>query len=200
MGRLGTVEIDLIHFQQSEIALAFLGGADASRDRVAGAQTEAPDLAGRDVNVIRTGQIGTVPRTQEAVAVLQDLHHAISGNLIPVLGGLLEDREDDVLFAGAGGAFDIHRLSQSDKLGCGHFFQVGQIHARLLRGRSALGLEGLNGWREPIRGFGSVGFGNRWSRVTPGLERHDCWRHLFSLWGDKAPCPGGGLLASGHSW
>ena len=40
---------------------------------VAGTQTETPDLARRDIDVIRSSQVGAVCRPQKAEAVLQDL-------------------------------------------------------------------------------------------------------------------------------
>ena len=59
-------EVDVLDLQQGKVALAFLGRADLAGDRVAGAQVEAPDLRGRDVDVVRTGQVVVIRRAQES--------------------------------------------------------------------------------------------------------------------------------------
>jgi len=59
---------------------------ESAADRVAGPQVETADLAGRDVDVVGTGQIGTVGGAQEAEAVLQDFQHAVAGDVLAALG------------------------------------------------------------------------------------------------------------------
>ena len=78
---LRVLEIDRVDLEQGEIALALLGAADLALDRVAGAQAEAADLRGRDIDVVRAGQVVGVGRAQEAEAVLQDLDHAVADDL-----------------------------------------------------------------------------------------------------------------------
>jgi len=94
---LGRLEVDLRHLQQREVALAFLGRADAAGDGIAGAQIEAPDLAGRDVDVIRAGEIGGVLGAQEAITILQDFQDAVAIDLIAVLGNCLEHAKNHIL-------------------------------------------------------------------------------------------------------
>jgi hypothetical protein len=78
LGRSKLISLDL---QQREVALAVLRRADLAGDGVAGAQVEAADLAGRDVDVVGAGQVGAVRRAQEAEAVLQDFEHAVAGDV-----------------------------------------------------------------------------------------------------------------------
>ena len=79
--RLGRLEVDRLDPQQREVALALLGRPDLAADRVAGAQVEAPDLRRRDVDVVGARQVVLVRRAQEAVAVGQDLEHALGEDL-----------------------------------------------------------------------------------------------------------------------
>ena len=51
------VMIDLADLQQCKIAFPVFGRPDKAGNGVAGPQTEAPDLAGRDVNVVGACQV-----------------------------------------------------------------------------------------------------------------------------------------------
>ena len=127
-GAFGLAEIDLAHFQQGEIALAVLGRANLAGDGVAGAQVEATDLAGGDIDVVRAGQVGGIGRPQEAEAVLQDFQHAVTVDVLATLGMALEDRKDNVLLARTGHALQAHILGDVDEF-LGRFgFQIGKIH------------------------------------------------------------------------
>ena len=90
---LRILEIDRIDLEQREIALAFLRAADQALDGVAGAQAEAADLRGRDVNIVGTGEIIRVGRAQKAEAVLQHLDDAFADDLDLAAGELLQNRE-----------------------------------------------------------------------------------------------------------
>ena len=80
-GLLGVFEVDRVDLEQREIALAFLRAADLALDGVAGAQAEAADLRGRDVDVVGAGQVVRFRRAQEAEAVLQHLDDAFADDL-----------------------------------------------------------------------------------------------------------------------
>src|SRR5579862_9659994 len=54
-GDLGIFKVDGFDFDESEVALAVLGGTHLAGDGVAGAQVELADLRGRDVDVVGTG-------------------------------------------------------------------------------------------------------------------------------------------------
>ena len=74
--RFGIVEIDLGDLGQREVALAVLGAADLAFDRVAGAQAEAADDVGRDIDVVGPGEIIGLGAAQEAEAVVEHLDGA----------------------------------------------------------------------------------------------------------------------------
>src|SRR5205807_882571 len=125
---LGRIEVDLADLQQREIALAVLRRADQAGDGVAGAQVEAADLAGAHVNVVGTGEVGTVGGAQEAEAVLQDLEHTVAVDVLAIAGVRLQDREDDVLLARAGQTLQAHRFGLLDQLVDGPGLELGEVH------------------------------------------------------------------------
>jgi len=133
-GFLGRLEIDGVHLDEREVPLAFLGRANLAGDGVAGAQIESPDLRRRDVDVVRARQIVVLGRAQKAETVGQALEHAF-GKDQPALFGLgLEDLEDQLLLAQAGGAGDPHILGYLVELLDAHVFQLDQVQ----RGGSVL--------------------------------------------------------------
>jgi hypothetical protein len=67
------VAVDVLDLEEREIALALLRGPHLAEDRVTGAQVEALDLRGTDVDVVGPVQVVPVLRAQEAVAFGQDL-------------------------------------------------------------------------------------------------------------------------------
>ena len=105
-GFLGRLEVDRVDLDQREVALAFLGRADLAGDGVAGAQVEAADLRGRDVDVVGAGQVVVLGRAQEAEAVGQALEHAFGEDQAALFGLRLQDLEDQLLLAQSGGAGD----------------------------------------------------------------------------------------------
>ena len=110
---LGRLEVDRLDLEQREVALALLGRPDLARIDVAGAQVEAPDLRGRDVDVVGAGEVVLVGRAQEAEAVGQHLEHALGVDAAAFSALRLEDREDQVLLAHAGGVLDRQRLARA---------------------------------------------------------------------------------------
>ena len=77
--------VDLINFEQREVALSVLRRTNLPCDAVAGAQIEAADLARGDVDVVGPGQIGRVRGAKEAEAVLKNLQRAVSVDVFAVL-------------------------------------------------------------------------------------------------------------------
>ena len=59
------LEIEGVDLEQREVALAFFRAADVAFDGVAGAQAEAADLRGRDVDVVRAGQVVGLGRAKK---------------------------------------------------------------------------------------------------------------------------------------
>ena len=115
-GDLRVLEVDRLDLDQREVALAFLRRADLAGDGVAGAQVEAADLRRRDVDVVRARQVVVLGRAQEAEAVRQALSTP-SAKIRPALLGLrLQDLEDQLLLAHAGGALDAEVLGDLGEL------------------------------------------------------------------------------------
>src|SRR5690606_39993268 len=85
------VEVDVIDLEQGEVALAFLGGADLAGDAVAGAQVEAPDLAGGDIDVDGAGQVGGVGGSQITNTIGEDSENTVTGDVLDNLGGAHDD-------------------------------------------------------------------------------------------------------------
>ena len=75
------IEIDVIDLEQSEIAFPFFGRTDFARNGVAGMEIKTANLAGGNINIIRTGEIGAFCGTQETKAVGEDFKDAITMNI-----------------------------------------------------------------------------------------------------------------------
>jgi hypothetical protein len=133
------VVVDLADLEQREVALAVLRRADQARYRVARAEIEPADLARAHVDVVGAREIRAVGGAQEAEAVLQDLEHALAEDVFAVLRVRLENRKDDVLFAGPGEVFEPHGLGELHERGGWPRLELGEIHCVLrrleLRGR-----------------------------------------------------------------
>ena len=132
---LGRLEVDGVNLDESEIALAFLGRADLAGDGVAGAQVEAADLRGRDVDVIGAGQIVVLGGAQEAEAIGQAFEDALGEDEAALFGLGLQDLEDQLLLAESGGAGHGQVFSDLVELLDAHVLQFDQVE----RGRAVLG-------------------------------------------------------------
>jgi hypothetical protein len=84
-----------------------VGRADVAADRVAGLEIELANLRGRNVDVVRAGEIVVVRRTQEAVAVGKDLQDAFGEDVAFLFALRLEDLEDQILLAKAAGPWNL---------------------------------------------------------------------------------------------
>ena len=116
-GLLGLFEIDRVDLEKGEIALAVFRGADVAVDGVAGAQAEAADLRGRDVDVVGAGQVVRFRRAQEAEAVGEHFDHAFADDVDFLRGELLQDREHQLLLAHGRGVLDLMFFSKGEELG-----------------------------------------------------------------------------------
>ena len=142
-GLVRRLKVDLVDLEQGEVAFAVLGGADLAGDIIALAQVKAADLARRDINIIRSGEIGTAGRSQEAEAVLQYLQDAVAVDILALSGVRLKNFKDDILFARAGQVIKAEAGGEGDQLRGGFLFQFGEVH----RHRCGCGL-GLRVWIE----------------------------------------------------
>ena len=114
---LRVFEIDRVDLEKREIALAFLRAADRAFDRIAGLQREAADLRGRDVDIVRAGQVVRIGRAQEAEAVLQDFDDAFADDLDILRRELLQDREHQLLLAHDARILDLERFGKRNEVG-----------------------------------------------------------------------------------
>jgi len=93
---IGIIEIDLGKAGERKIALPIARRADFAFDSVTGAQAPFAHLIGRDVNIIRPGEVIGFGRAQEAETVLQHLDRADPHDLVVIfliLGQFAQDAE-----------------------------------------------------------------------------------------------------------
>ena len=113
---LWVLEVERVDLEQGEVALAFLGAADVAVDGVAGAQPKAADLRGRDVDIVRTGQIIGFRRAQEAEAVRQNFDDTFADNVGLARRELFEDAEHQLLLAHGRGILDLELFGKRHEL------------------------------------------------------------------------------------
>ena len=80
-------------------------------------QIKAPDLRRRDVNVIGAREIGRVRGSKEAEAVGQHFQRAVTEDALALLGLVLKQGEDEIVFAHPVGAVDLVGIGDFDQLG-----------------------------------------------------------------------------------
>src|ERR1700719_1522185 len=85
-------------------------------DGIAGAQPEATDLRGRDVNIVGPRQIVRFRRAQEAKAVRQNLDHAFADNVGFARRELLEDAKHQLLLTHGRSVLDLELFGKGDEL------------------------------------------------------------------------------------
>jgi hypothetical protein len=107
LGGLGRFAVDLVHLDQGEVTLTFLGRADLAFDGVAGAQIEATHLARADVDVVGAGEVGLFRRAQKAEAVGQDFEDAVAEDGFALLALIFQQGINQFLLAQSIGAFDV---------------------------------------------------------------------------------------------
>ncbi len=124
--RLLRVEaVDGFDFEQSVVFLGLFRRAHLADDEIAGAQSEAADLALADVDVFRAGQ--QTVTAQEADAVLDDFQNAAAKDIALVLCAGAKQAHHKIVFLESGIARDI----QSPR----NVAQFLQIHGIQLRDR-----------------------------------------------------------------
>ena len=119
LGSLGGLAVDLVDLDQGEIAFAILRGADLAVDGVAGMQVEAADLRGRDVDVVRAGEVRGVGGAEEPESVREHFQRAVAEDRLPLFRAVLEHREDQVLLA--------QPVCPLDFVGDGHVDELGDV-------------------------------------------------------------------------
>jgi hypothetical protein len=149
LGLLRLVAVDALHLEQRQVAFALLGGTDLPEHRVAGAQVEALDLAGGDVDVVRAVQVVPVLRAQEAVPLGKDLQHAFAAQDDLRVEQVLLDPVDQVLLAQPRVVGDVQTLRHLVQLSDGLGLKCRDVHELL---RMAL----RNGGTDDPRAAGPV--------------------------------------------
>ena len=99
LGFLGCLIVDRLHFEQRKIALGILRRSDQAGQGVTRPQTESPDRAGRDVDVIGTCKVGTAGRAQKPETILEDFHHSFTLDFLSPLCLGLQNGKNLVLLA-----------------------------------------------------------------------------------------------------
>ncbi len=129
--RVGIVEVDFGEAGKREITLAVAGRADLALNGVTRAQAPAADLVGREVDIVRPGEVVRLGAPQKAEAVLEHLDGADTHDLLfvfLVLGKLAQDAEQQVLPAHGRSALDAEFFRHRDQLGRGLSLEVFEMH------------------------------------------------------------------------
>ena len=124
----GALEVDRLDLDQGEVLLALVRRANVAADRVAGLEVEFSDLRGRDVDVVRAGQIVVVRRTEEAIPVGEDFEHTLGEDVALFFALRLQNLEDKVLLAEPACAGDIEAARKFAQFGDIVFFQLRNCH------------------------------------------------------------------------
>src|SRR4029077_11116792 len=124
-------------------------------NRIAGAQSEAPDLRRRDVDVIGAGEVIRFRRAQKAEAVRQYLDHTFADNVSLARRELLEDAEHQLLLAHGRGVLDLQFFGKGDKLGRSLGLEFLQFHFshRMSYGNLASEVQSWRRWLEKFAGL-----------------------------------------------
>ncbi len=164
---------DGLDLEQGKEVLLLLGRADLAGDGVAGLQVESTDLRGRDIDVLRAGQVAEALRAQETKPLRQHFQHAFRVEPAALLGVLLEDVEDDLVLAHGAEVLDLHLLGHGVEIADRHLLQLGDVDLGAFAGLGfgcfqLLGLEiriihrqvrGIDAGRSDAAAASAVGFG-----------------------------------------
>ena len=115
-GFLRLFKVDLFDLRHCEIALVVIRLANDAFNRVTGPQSKLTDHLGRDVDIIRTGEIVRLGRAEKPEPVLQNLQHAIATDCPILVGALLQDREHHLALTHRRGVLDFKVFGHRQKL------------------------------------------------------------------------------------
>src|SRR5580692_4049862 len=110
-----------------------MGRPDIAADRVASLEVKLADLRGRDVDIVRAGQVVVVRRAKKAVAVRQNLEDAFGKNVAFLFTLGLKDLEDQILLAKAAGARYFQGARDAAQFRDVLFFEFSDGHVHLQR-------------------------------------------------------------------
>ena len=112
----GRLMVHRLNLQEGEVPLPFLGRPNLPRDRVAGVQVEAADLARRNVNVVRPRQVVVVGCPEEPESVGEGFQNSLSEDHAILFRVRIKNRKNQVLFPKTRGAFDVEPLGNGGQL------------------------------------------------------------------------------------
>ena len=111
------LEADAGHFQQGEIAFALSRRTDLPRNNVSLAQGKFAYLRGRNIDVIRTRQIGAEGRAEKTEAVRKDFQHAVPVDSAILGCAGLQNSKAEFLLAQGTGVFNAVFFGQVHQIG-----------------------------------------------------------------------------------
>src|SRR5262249_18683723 len=153
---LRRLEVDRVDFDQREVTLAFLGGADLTADGIACAEIESANLRGRNVHVIRAGQIVVLGGAQEAETIGQAFEDAFGEDQTALFRLDLQDLEDEFLLTQTREALNTEILCDLVQLLDAHVFELDQIERTAVLALVALGaaaaVEQASAWDRRLLG------------------------------------------------
>ena len=125
---LGVTTVDALHFEKREVPFPFLGRPDFAHHRVTGAEVEALDLGGGDVDVVGAVQVIEVLGAQKAVAFGQDFEDTLAIERRIRFEQRLLDAEDELLLAKARDAGELQGFCERQEFRNRLSLQLGDVH------------------------------------------------------------------------
>lgn len=98
-----------------------------------GAETEASDLAGADVDIVGAGEVVVVGAAEEAESIGENFECAFSEHESIEAGAFLEDSEDEVLFFEPVNFGELILFGDGDQVFHGHALEFGNIDPVIVR-------------------------------------------------------------------
>ena len=117
-----------INLDESEITFVVFGNAHFAFDRIPGVKIKAPDLRGRDVDVVCRSEVARVGTAEKTETVGQDFKRPVAENLFARFGALFKDGEHQFLLAHALSVVDFKLRSHVQKLADVKSFKLGKMH------------------------------------------------------------------------
>jgi hypothetical protein len=122
-----------------EVAFRLLGRPNLPRHAHAVAEAEPPDLARRDVDVVRAGEVVGVGAAQEAEAIGQDFQRALAEHQAVEFHALAEDAKHQILLLRARHVADLLPAGEVHQFLHRELLQFGHLRVALLEGLVAVG-------------------------------------------------------------
>ena len=102
-----SLTVDGVNLYKRKVAFVVFGRTHFAFNGVARVQIKAADLGGRNVDVVRGGEIARIGTSQKTEAVGKDFKGTVAENLFAGFGAFFENRKHEFLFAHALGIVDL---------------------------------------------------------------------------------------------